>query len=102
MAQKSRKSSTQGGPSTTRRVTLVAPIAKEAARVVVTGDFSNWSPDGIPMRRRDDGVWSVTISLDPGEHQYRLIVDGEWGNNPVAERRTPNGFGAENDVLVVG
>lgn len=84
-----------------RRVTLVVPQL-EAADVVATGDFTGWSADGLRLKRRKDGCWSATVSLAPGEHQYRLRVDGEWRNNPGAERRVPNEFGSENDVLVVG
>jgi hypothetical protein len=83
-----------------RRVTLVVPRL-DAAAVVATGDFTGWSGKGVRLRRRHDGTWSATVTLDPGEHQYRLIVDGEWTNNPGAERRVPNGLGSENDVVVV-
>ena len=83
----------------TRRVTLVVPRL-EAANVVATGDFSGWSAEGIRLKRRRDGCWEAALAVSPGEHQYRLLVDGEWRNNPGAERRVPNGFGSENDVLV--
>jgi 1,4-alpha-glucan branching enzyme len=86
-----------------RRITLVVPEldAGAARAVVATGDFNGWSGEGVRLKRRRDGCWTATVSLDSGEHQYRLLVDGEWRNNPGAERRVPNGFGSENDVVVV-
>ncbi len=81
-------------------MTLVAPIAS-ATKVVATGDFTGWSAEGVRLKRRRDGAWSTTLQLTPGEYQYRLLVDGHWGNNPEAERRSGNPYGSENDVLVV-
>jgi hypothetical protein len=100
MASKTKRAQA-GDPSAARRVTLIAPLAGPAQVVIVTGDFSNWSPEGIRLERGADGKWSTTLQLRPGEYQYRLIVDGEWWNNPGAGRRVPNAFGSENDVLVV-
>ncbi len=103
MASKTRKVSREGEgePSPTRRVTLIAPIADAVEEVVATGDFTNWARDGVRLKRRRDGAWSATLELRPGEYEYRLIVDGEWRNNPGAERHTVNPFGTENDVLIV-
>jgi hypothetical protein len=83
-----------------RRVTLVVPRL-EAGHVVATGDFTSWSREGVSLKRRSDGGWSAAVTVAPGEHQYRLLVDGEWRNNPAAQRRVPNGFGSENDVFEV-
>ena len=80
------------------RVTLVAPV--EAAEVVATGDFTGWSAEGVALKRRRDGAWSRTLYLNPGRYEYRLLVDGHWGNNPAAEH-AGNPFGSENDVLIV-
>ncbi len=100
MGSKSKRAPAGSSPAV-RRVTLIAPIAGPVEVVVATGDFSNWSPEGIRLERGPDGTWSTTLQLKPGEYQYRLIVDGEWWNNPGAERRVGNAFGSENDVLVV-
>lgn len=72
-----------------------------AREVVITGDFSGWAPDRFPMRRDPDGVWRTRLHLRPGEHQYRLRVDGEWRDDPQAVRRIPNPYGGMNAVLVV-
>jgi hypothetical protein len=97
------KAKTPARPAPTRarkRVTLVATVGA-ASEVAATGDFTDWSAEGIPLKRLPDGTWSATLPLAPGEYQYRLRVDGRWENNPAAERRAANAFGSENDVLVV-
>lgn len=87
-------------PGAKRRVRLVVP-AGGAGEVLATGDFTSWSAEGVRLKRQPDGTWSVTLSLAPGEYQYRLLVDGVWRNDPAAGRRVANAFGTENDVLVV-
>jgi hypothetical protein len=72
-----------------------------AREVVLTGDFTGWSRQGIPLKPAGDGLWAATLKLAPGEYQYRLLVDGEWRDDPQAPRRVPNPFGSENGVLPV-
>ncbi len=99
-APKSNGSKAPKANGSKRRVTLVVP-ALDAADVVATGDFTEWSSEGVHLKRRSDGCWTAALSVSPGEHQYRLLVDGQWRNNPAAERRVANGLGGENDVMVV-
>jgi len=72
-----------------------------AKSVGVTGDFSGWKDEGIPMKKRDGDWWEVELALEPGEYEYRLRVDGRWEDHPDAKRRVPNRFGSENCVLTV-
>lgn len=69
--------------------------------VSVTGDFTGWSKEGIRLTKGRDGEWRTTLELAPGEHQYRLLVDGEWRDSEGAEKRVPNPFGSDNCVLEV-
>ena len=72
-----------------------------AREVVVTGDFTAWSREGLRLTSGGSGRWGTTLKLAPGEYQYRLIVDGEWRDDPRAPRRVPNPYGSENGVLTV-
>lgn len=72
-----------------------------AKTVAVSGDFNNWDPIGTPLKRNSEGKWSLSVELDPGEYQYRLLVDGQWHDHPEARKRVPNPFGTENCVLTV-
>lgn len=83
-----------------KTVPLVVRLAG-AREVAVTGDFTNWSAQGVALSQIRDGEWAVNLDLTPGEHQYRLRVDGEWRDDPAAGRHVPNPFGGENCVLTV-
>jgi 1,4-alpha-glucan branching enzyme len=73
----------------------------EASEVAVSGDFTGWSEDGVRLERSPDGEWRTSLSLEPGEYQYRLRVDGRWMDDPGASARIPNPFGTTNAVLKV-
>jgi 1,4-alpha-glucan branching enzyme len=80
------------------RFSVAASGAKE---VIVTGDFTGWTKDGVRLVQLGPGAWETTLKLAPGEYQYRLLVDGVWRDHPDARRRVPNPFGSQNCVLVV-
>ena len=35
---------------------------------------------------REDGLFSATVHLGYGEHEYKFIVDGEWKHDPNSVR----------------
>ncbi len=86
--------------STLRRLRFLAQV-KDAKEVVLTGDFTDWVKDKIKLNSIGDGEWETVLKLPPGEHQYRLLVDGEWKDHSEATKRVPNPFGTENCVLTV-
>jgi 1,4-alpha-glucan branching enzyme len=73
----------------------------QADEVVLTGDFTQWSPEGIPLHHDGHEEWYTHLELAPGDYQYRLRVDGEWRDHPQATRKVPNAFGTENCVLTI-
>jgi 1,4-alpha-glucan branching enzyme len=75
--------------------------APAAQTVLLAGDFTGWNEAPISLKKDKSGVWKKTISLPPGRYQYRLVVDGEWRNDPQCPSRQPNQFGGENCVCVV-
>lgn len=83
-----------------RRVPL---IVKEtiAHEVRVTGDFLDWGKEGIRLSHDGTGVWRTQLRLEPGEYQYRLLVDGEWKDHADATERVANPFGSQNCILKV-
>ena len=51
----------------------------------LAGDFNNWSATATPMKK-EGNVWSVTVPLSPGVHQYKFIADGtRWLQDPKAD-----------------
>jgi len=53
----------------------------DAQDVILSGTFNHWSTTGFAMVKKD-GFWEATVSLDPGEHRYKFIIDGEWIPDP--------------------
>lgn len=71
-------------------------------RVVVTGDFNEWSDSGVILELDErKGTFQAKVSLPPGMWQYRLIVDGRWTPDPYNPHCLPNPFGELNSVFVV-
>jgi 1,4-alpha-glucan branching enzyme len=78
---------------------LSAPQANEVA---VAGSFNSWDPLTSPMVRSALGIWSVTVPLRSGEHQYQFVIDGErWVADPTAHAQMADGFGGANSVILV-
>ncbi len=75
--------------------------APEAERVLLVGDFTGWQEAPLLLKKDNQGVWNKSISLPPGTYEYRLLVDGEWRNDPQCQTRRRNQFGGENCVCVV-
>lgn len=90
----------KGGRTAPRKVkySVRLPGAEE---VILTGGFTSWDPNGIPLHHGGRDEWYATLELVPGEHEYRLRVDGEWRDDPFADQRVPNSFGTQNCVLKI-
>jgi 1,4-alpha-glucan branching enzyme len=76
--------------------------APGAMSVLLVGDFTHWQQRGVPMQKGKDGVWVATVTLQPGKHNYRFIVDGEWRDDPECTLRVANPYGGQNMVRQVG
>jgi chromosome partitioning protein len=73
-----------------------------AKHVAVTGEFTNWSREGIPMQKEsEEGLWKIVLDIQPGEYEYRFIVDGVWVRDPNNQDYIRNEFGQENSLLIV-
>ncbi|MFB0515587.1 MAG: alpha-amylase family glycosyl hydrolase, partial [Candidatus Neomarinimicrobiota bacterium] len=46
-----------------------------------------------------DGIYEVTTYLNPKKHEYKLIVDGKWINDPANPDSVSNNMGGFNSVL---
>lgn len=75
-----------------------APAAKA---VQLAGDFTGWQEAPISLKKQRGGLWKATVSLEPGTYEYRLLVDGQWQDDPQCPKRRPNQFGGQNCVCVV-
>ena len=88
-----------GAAVVTVRFVLLAP---DAQRVSVAGTFNQWDPVAAPLSRSGtSGVWTATLTLPAGQHQYAFVVDGaRWVPDPAAPA-IDDGFGRRNSVLAL-
>lgn len=84
------------------------PINRNSS-VNVFGSFNNWNRSSLKMMdENNDGIFELTIPLEPGSYEYKYFVippdtnsDGEEHVDPFNPVQLPNGFGGFNSVLTV-
>ncbi len=72
---------------------------QNAQKVFVAGDFNNWKPEDISMKKVPGG-WSTQLILASGNHQYKFIVDGQWITDP-GNPNTAEEDGKTNSLIAV-
>jgi 1,4-alpha-glucan branching enzyme len=74
----------------------------EAKKVLIAGDFNNWTPVSTPMQPSGrPGEWKMRLPLGKGRYRYRLVVDGKWVTDPNNQFVEANQFGELNNVVEV-
>jgi hypothetical protein len=77
------------------------PRNSAVGSVTVAGTFNGWDPSRTPLERQN-GVWTATLLLPPGTHEYMFVEDGErWVTDPLALQTRDDGFGRANAVLEI-
>ncbi len=89
------------GPRLVDKGVIFSIDAPNATSVSLTGEFTNWSHEGLKMMKNTDEIWKITMHLDPGDYEYRFIVDGVWIRDPNNVDTVLNEFGQENSLLIV-
>ena len=88
---------TRKGPARVA-IEFVKPDAKQ---VCVAGSFNGWKPETTPLMPKGNGRWVGDLAVNPGRHEYLLVVDGQWLPDPNARETVQNPFGGRNSVLIV-
>ncbi len=90
------------GVTQTNDAAVFVTLYPRAQQVQIAGDFNNWQPEESPMQKvGDSGVWQTKMNLATGRYRYRLVVDGQWQQDPYNELTEQNPFGGLNSVLEV-
>jgi len=88
-----------GGP-TDPHVFVQFHLETAAMRVQLAGSFTNWEPR-YELRQSAPGVWTITVPLAQGVHDYAFVVDGQqWVPDPHAPQ-IGDGFGGTNSRLAL-
>jgi chromosome partitioning protein len=73
-----------------------------AQTVQIAGDFNKWQPSNCPLQKvGSSGIWQTKMKLSPGRYRYRLVVDGQWQQDPYNPATELNPFGGFNSVVEV-
>ena len=89
-----------GVRSTSRGLLFVQP-GEIAGNVAIAADFNDWNPSKTPMTRDDNlGIWQAVVKVPSGRYRYRLVLDGEWKQDPYNEIVETNPFGELNNVAL--
>jgi 1,4-alpha-glucan branching enzyme len=84
-----------------KRVRFELP-AEPGSRVFVAGTFNDWSPTANPLKDNPgSGHCKATLSIPPGRHEYKFVVNGEWRVDPNCTAWAPNELGSLNSVILV-
>lgn len=67
----------------------------------IAGDFNDWIPDHGVETRSFNGTVQKVLKIPPGAYQYKVIIDGQWQEDPVNPVRVPNDMGGANSLLRV-
>jgi len=70
----------------------------DVGRVEIAGSFSSWCP--LAMVRSSSGMWTISLELSPGRHEYKVLVDGDWRIDDSVPN-IPNDMGSSNNILEV-
>jgi 1,4-alpha-glucan branching enzyme len=88
-------------PTSTKRKVTFSFDAPEAQTVLLAGDFTDWEKGAVSLKKDKTGAWKKIVSLAPGKYAYRLLVDGQWRDDPQCPNREPNQFGSSNCICIV-
>jgi hypothetical protein len=82
------------------RVFVQFHLETPAMRVQLAGSFTNWEPR-YELRQSAPGIWTITVPLTEGVHDYAFVVDGQqWVPDPHAPQ-IGDGFGGTNSRLAL-
>ena len=69
------------------------------APVSIMGSFNGWVPEILSL---NDGVYSKTLFLPEGSHQYLFQIDGQNTLDPSNPDSVSNGMGSFNSLISIG
>ena len=77
-------------------------VDRNASKVELVGDFNEWTRGSTQLARSGaPGVWTVSVPLSAGRHEYAFIINGSrWVADPLGVKSSDD-FGTESSVIRV-
>jgi hypothetical protein len=72
---------------------------ERAREVYLAGEFNNWNPYSLPMKKNTSGLWEREIDIQPGSYAYIFIVDGVFRKDPLGSTIVYDRFDNEFSYL---
>lgn len=81
---------------------LPSEAAPDASEVFVAGEFNEWDPTGIPMKKLKNGTFKTVVDLETGrDYAFRYVIDGtKWENDWEADAYRPNDVTFDENSIV--
>jgi chromosome partitioning protein len=90
------------GVSQNNEAVVFVTLYPRADSVQLAGDFNNWQPGETSLKKVGEyGVWQTELKLSAGRYRYRLVVDGQWQQDPYNGWTEMNPYGDLNSVIEV-
>ena len=84
-----------------KRVTFQV-TASPKSTVSLAGTFNQWDAKRHPMKDvRNTGIYTITLMLPKGEHEYKFVINGNWVVDPECRNWVRNAFGTLNSIINV-
>lgn len=82
--------------------TLPAHRGVSAEKVALLGEFNDWDPLALPMKKSKSGDFIATVNLENNkEYQFRYLVNGgTWLNDEAADSYQPSTVSYDNNSVV--
>jgi len=91
--------------STFCKVTFKLPnnMAHSTKQACIVGEFNNWDPNSLPMKKQKNGEFTTSLNLEKGKtYQFKYLIDHkEWINDLDADSYAINEFQGENSVVTI-
>jgi hypothetical protein len=77
-------------------------VAPGASSVAIVGDFNRWDVKAHQLTAAKTDVWTVSLPLTAGRHEYAFVIDGtRWVADPAAVATIADEFGGESSIITV-
>lgn len=71
-------------------------------KLTLFGSFNSWNRNNLPLTDEDgDGLYRISIPLEPGRFEYKFFLDGEEIIDPENPEKIANSFGGYNSLITV-